>query len=143
MPAGQPIGPKRQRALQFYGRLLGAGYLVLGILGLLMVGFTPFAPADGDDLLVFSINPFTSLIHLAFGLVAIPAAESERHLRLLALAAGALMTLWAVLGYALDGSSADVFASNFEVATLHLATGLVGLGLAFGLPRRTPAAGTA
>jgi hypothetical protein len=143
MLGGQPIGPRRQRALQVYGRVVGAGYLVLGIIGLLLAGFTPFAPADGDTLLIFSINPFTTLIHLAVGLVVIPAAESERTLRPLALLAGVLMTVWAVLGYALDGSTADIFATNFETATLHLVTGLVGLGLAVGLPRRTPAAGTA
>jgi uncharacterized protein DUF4383 len=143
MLAGQPIGPKRERGLVFYVRLVGGIYLTLAILGLLMTGLTPFAPAEGDTLLVFSVNPLTNLIHLLVGLVAVPAAERLKMAQRLALWLGALMVVWAVLGFALDGSTADIFATNVEIALLHLATGLVGVGLAVGVPRRSPAAGTA
>jgi hypothetical protein len=143
MLAGQPIGPKRGRALVVYGRLVGGTYLTLAILGLLMTGLTPLAPAEGSELLVFSVNPLTNLIHLAIGLVAVPAAERPRTVQPLALGVGALMVLWGILGLALDGSTADVFASNFQTAGLHLVTGLVGVGLAVGVPRRAPAAETA
>jgi hypothetical protein len=140
---GQPIGPKRQRALVFYGRLVGGAYIVLGILGLLMTGLTPFAPSTGETMVIFAVNPFTNVLHLALGLIVVPAVERPGLVQRVALAVGALTVIWAVLGFALDGSTADVFATSVETAVLHLVTGLVGLGLAIGVPRRAPAAGTA
>jgi hypothetical protein len=140
MLTGQPIGPKRARALQFFGRTVGGTYLTLAILGLLMTGLTPLAPSEGSILGVFSLNPLSSLLHLAVGLAAVPMAERQTTAQRLALWLGAAMLVWAVVGFALDGSSADIFATGVETNLLHLATGLVGLGLAIGMPRRSPAA---
>jgi hypothetical protein len=70
----------------------------------------------------------------------VPLAERPATAQRLALWLGAAMLPWAVLGFALDGSGADIFATGLETNLLHLATGLVGLGLAIGVPRRSPAA---
>ena len=91
---GRPIGGKRQRALVFYGRLVGSGYLTLAILGLLMTGLTPFAPSEGDELFIFSVNPLTNLIHLV---VCLTVVQSSSYVLLLA------------IGY-LTGAQAPIFA---------------------------------
>jgi hypothetical protein len=119
---------------------VAGAYLTLAVLGLLMAGLTPLAPSEGSILAVFSVNPLSSLLHLAVGLAAVPMAERQTTAQRLALWVGAAMLVWAVVGFGLDGSSADIFATGVETNLLHLATGLVGLGLAIGMPRRSPAA---
>ena len=47
--------------------IIGAFYVLIGIIGFFVTGFGNFVQNTGDELLGFSINPFHNLVHLAIG----------------------------------------------------------------------------
>ncbi|MEA2220072.1 MAG: hypothetical protein QOJ35_2698 [Solirubrobacteraceae bacterium] len=47
--------------------LLGAFYVVIGIIGFFITGFSNFVQNTGDELIGFAINPFHNTVHLAIG----------------------------------------------------------------------------
>jgi hypothetical protein len=47
--------------------IIGAFYVLIGIVGFFVTGFTNFVQNTNDELLGFSINPFHNLVHLAIG----------------------------------------------------------------------------
>jgi hypothetical protein len=122
-----------------YARLLSGGYLLLGILGLLMTGWDHFSNVTGVSLFVFTVNPLTNLIHLLAGIVgtlmSVTPPWSRRYLLIL----GGLGIPFAVAGFLLDGTLSDFFATNTAMNVLHLTTAAVALLLAL-WPARTPAA---
>lgn len=48
--------------------LIGAFYVVIGIIGFFVTGFGKFVQDTPDKLLGFAINPFHNLVHLGIGL---------------------------------------------------------------------------
>lgn len=47
--------------------IIGAFYVVIGIIGFTITGFGNFVQNTGDELIGFSINPFHNLVHFAIG----------------------------------------------------------------------------
>jgi Domain of unknown function (DUF4383) len=47
--------------------IIGAFYVLIGVIGFFVTGFGNFVQNTGDELLGFSINPFHNLVHLAIG----------------------------------------------------------------------------
>jgi hypothetical protein len=47
--------------------IIGAFYVVIGIIGFFVTGFGNFLQNTGDSLIGFSINPFHNVVHLAIG----------------------------------------------------------------------------
>ena len=47
--------------------IIGAFYVLIGIVGFFVTGFTNFVQNTDDKLLGFSVNPFHNLVHLAIG----------------------------------------------------------------------------
>lgn len=47
--------------------IIGAFYVVIGIIGFTITGFGNFVQNTGDTLIGFSINPFHNLVHFAIG----------------------------------------------------------------------------
>ena len=47
--------------------IIGAFYVLIGIIGFFITGFGAFVSNTGDELLGFSINPFHNLVHVAIG----------------------------------------------------------------------------
>jgi hypothetical protein len=47
--------------------IIGAFYVLIGIVGFFVTGFTNFVQNTDDKLIGFSINPFHNLVHLAIG----------------------------------------------------------------------------
>lgn len=47
--------------------VIGAFYVLIGIIGFFITGFSNFVQNTGDALIGFSINPFHNLVHLAIG----------------------------------------------------------------------------
>jgi hypothetical protein len=47
--------------------LFGVLYVVIGVIGFAITGFSNFVQNTGDELIGFSINPFHNLVHLAIG----------------------------------------------------------------------------
>jgi uncharacterized protein DUF4383 len=133
-----PMSELQARLVVGYARLLAGGYLLLGILGLLMTGWDHFSNVTGVSLLVFTVNPLTNLIHLLAGIVgtlmSVTPPWSRRYLLIL----GGLGVPFAVAGFLLDGSLSDFFATNTAMNVLHLSTAAVALLLAL-WPARTAA----
>jgi hypothetical protein len=47
--------------------IIGLFYVVIGVIGFFVTGFSNFVQNTGDELIGFSINPFHNLVHLAIG----------------------------------------------------------------------------
>jgi hypothetical protein len=47
--------------------IVGAFYVLIGIIGFFITGFSNFVQNTGDALIGFSLNPFHNLVHLAIG----------------------------------------------------------------------------
>lgn len=47
--------------------IIGAFYVLIGVIGFFITGFGGFVQNTGDELIGFSINPFHNLVHLAIG----------------------------------------------------------------------------
>jgi hypothetical protein len=47
--------------------IIGAFYVLIGVVGFFITGFTNFFQQTDDALIGFSINPFHNLVHLAIG----------------------------------------------------------------------------
>lgn len=55
------------RPLQKAALAFGVGYFALGVVGFAVTGFTGLLDSAGSPLLVFHLNPFHNIIHLAVG----------------------------------------------------------------------------
>jgi uncharacterized protein DUF4383 len=53
--------------VQRVGPLVGAFYVLIGVVGFFITGFTNFVQFTGDKLIGFHINPFHNLVHLLIG----------------------------------------------------------------------------
>ncbi len=116
------------------GRVLGAVYVLVGVLGFTIVGGVGFAATDGRHLLgIFETNPLHNLVHVAVGAALLLAAG--RGARLAAAAntlVGAVYLLVAAAGlFALD-SKANLLALNGADNVLHAgsAIALLVIGVA-------------
>jgi hypothetical protein len=47
--------------------IIGAFYVIIGVIGFFVTGFSNFVQNTNDELVGFSINPFHNLVHLAIG----------------------------------------------------------------------------
>lgn len=47
--------------------VFGGTYFALGVIGFAVTGFTGWLEASGDQLIIFAINPFHNLVHIAVG----------------------------------------------------------------------------
>jgi uncharacterized protein DUF4383 len=47
--------------------IIGAFYVLIGVIGFFITGFGNFVQNTGDALIGFSLNPFHNLVHLAIG----------------------------------------------------------------------------
>ncbi len=47
--------------------IIGFFYVLIGVVGFFITGFSNFVQNTGDELIGFSINPFHNLVHLAIG----------------------------------------------------------------------------
>lgn len=57
--------------------LIGAFYVLIGIVGFGVTGFSNFVQNTDDKLLGFAINPFHNLVHLAIGVFLILMASNK------------------------------------------------------------------
>ena len=57
--------------------LIGAFYVLIGIVGFGVTGFSNFVQNTDDKLLGFAVNPFPNLVHLAIGVFLILMASNK------------------------------------------------------------------
>jgi hypothetical protein len=133
---------KNRTPLQVAALVVGAVFLVVGILG-----FIPGITTNYDDLGfvghdshakllgIFQVNGIHNIVHLLFGVVGLAAAKSWQGSRLFLVGGGAVyLALW-LYGLVVDFDSAFNFVSlNTADNWLHflLGVGMIGIGLALG-----------
>ena len=114
----------------------GAVYLLVGIVGFFVTGFSDFFAHDtGKNLLFFEINGMHNVVHIVVGLAGLALGRTLAGARtygwLLAVGYGAAF----VYGLLAIGKEWDFLSINAADNVLHIATALVGLVIAL-LPVR-------
>jgi hypothetical protein len=111
----------------------GAIYLLVGIVGFFITGFSDFFAHDtGKNLLFFEINGMHNVVHILIGVAGLVLARNLAGARaygwLLAVGYGAAL----VYGLIALGKDWDFLSLNAADNVLHGATALVGLVIALG-----------
>lgn len=119
------------------GLVLGAIYLLIGLVGFLLTGFDGFVSTDGPLLLgLFEINPLHNIVHLGVGALllfgALKGTPTSRKVNILV---GVVYLLVGVLGPFLTGSEANILALNSADHFLHIGSALALLAVGFGADR--------
>ncbi|MGH9023762.1 MAG: DUF4383 domain-containing protein [Acidimicrobiia bacterium] len=118
---------------QQFGYLFGAVYALVGIVGFVVTADVGFVATEGNNLIIFGLNPLHNVIHVAVGALFIAGARmGERTSRQVNLLVGGVYLLVGVVGFALVGTSANIIALNQADNLLHLATAAVALGVGSG-----------
>ncbi len=118
---------------QWYCLLVGAALLLAGILGFIAEA-TFDTPAGGrdrfGDLIVFEVNGWHNLVHLASGLVLLAAAARRSSAKVVALAFGLVYGVVTIIGL-IDGSDVlGLFPVNAADNVLHIALSVLGIASA-------------
>src|SRR3954471_17228779 len=121
--AREQHGPSRFPAPQIALLVIGALYLVWGIVGFFFLG-DPTTDLAGRDtnhgLLGLETNALQNLIHVALGLVALVGASNEKATRVSGVVlavVGAVLTIAGVVGLVV--SEANVLSQNLPVIIVH------------------------
>ena len=110
--------------------VFGVVYLLVGLVGFAVTGFSNFAGTDtGDKLLVFEINPLHNIVHLAIGVLLLLSSRAVATAKGANTAVGAVYLLVGILGLFLIGSDANILSLNGADNVLHLASAIVLLGV--------------
>ncbi len=132
----------RRGAHQWLALIIGAVYLVVGIVGFFVTGFEDWTLHNHDQhLLGFAINPLHNVVHLLIGLLGITLWRTPSGARtfgwILVIGYGAAF----VYGlFVVDNPDANFLNINWADNWLHLASVIGGLLVAL-LPYRTTATG--
>ncbi|WP_116451982.1 DUF4383 domain-containing protein [Blastococcus litoris] len=121
---------------EILGLAFGAVYLLVGIVGFFVTGFSDFFAHDtGKNLLFFEINGMHNVVHILIGLAGLALSRTLAGARtygwLLAVGYGAAF----IYGLIAIGKDWDFLSINGADNVLHIATALVGLVIAL-LPVR-------
>ena len=112
---------------QRFAAVFGVVYLLVGLAGFAVTGFSDFAGHHHHTLLIFAVNPLHNVVHLALALVWLVCAPRPQAARLADLAIGGVLGLVTVLGFMgvtdILGMSGFADPDNF----LHLATATLAL----------------
>lgn len=117
---------------QTYSLVFGATLLVVGIVGFFVnSSFDTGSNINGDDLIVFEVNGWENLVHIASGLVALALARTEASARLFALGFGAVYAVVTIWGFVDGNDVLNLLTVNTADNILHLA--IAGLAIAAGM----------
>jgi len=128
--AGSPAANGRDRTpAQIYSLVFGATLLLAGLLGFIADASFDVGPdVQGDELVVFEVNGWHNLIHLASGLLGLALWRSASGARTFALGFGAvylLVTAWGLI--AGDNILFGLAPINPADNVLHAAIALAGI----------------
>lgn len=118
---------------QIYALAFGATLLLVGILGFAVNSDfdTGDAVGTGDNLIIFEVNGWHNLVHIASGLLGLAMFRRNDTARLYALGFGAVYLLVTIIGFADGESVLGLLPVNGPDNVLHLL--IAGLGIAAGL----------
>lgn len=109
--------------------VFGVVYLLVGLLGFAVTGFSDFAGTKGDTLIVFDVNPLHNIVHLAIGALLLFSSKNVAAAKGSNTAVGAVYLLVGIIGLFVLDSSANILALNGADNVLHLASAIVLLGV--------------
>lgn len=117
---------------QWLALVIGAIYLLIGILGFFVTGFDGFFEHDHTQtLLGFAINPFHNIVHLLIGILGVTLWKSRRGARtygwILAIGYG-LTSIYGLI--VVDNPDANILNINAADNVLHIVSTLAGLAIA-------------
>ena len=117
---------------QLYALLFGAVLLAVGVVGFAVdSSFATGSGIEGDELLLFEVNGWHNLVHIASGALGLALAGSRAGARAFALGFGAVYLVVTIWGF-VDGSSVlGLLTVNTADNFLHLAIAALGLGAGF------------
>ena len=118
---------------QLLALIIGAVYLLVGIVGFFVTGFDDFFGHDTNEtVLGFEVNPFHNVVHILIGAAGLALARTLAGARtygwLLAVGYGATF----VYGLFAVGQTWDFLSLNWADNWLHLVSALAGLAIALG-----------
>jgi hypothetical protein len=119
---------------QLLALVIGALYVVIGLAGFFVTGFSGFVDPDGELLLgIFQVNPAHNVVHLLIGVAGLGLATTLVRARiygwLLAVGYGAAFVYG--LFFATTDHAANFLALNQADNVLHVASVVVGLVIVF------------
>ena len=138
MSTTSPSGAGRRAGNQILALLIGAVYLLVGLAGFLVTGFSGWTEHDhSQTLLGFAVNPLHNIVHIAVGLAGLALARSVGGARtfgwLLLVGYGATF----VYGLFAQNATWDFLNINAADNGLHLVSALAGLALILWPRRKT------
>ena len=121
--------PDRITPAQIYSLVFGATLLLVGILGFIAESsFNTGSDVNGSNLILFEVNGWHNLVHIASGLVGLALWRSVAGAKSFALGFGAVylvVTLWGFI----DGNDVlGLIPVNGADNVLHLLISLLGIG---------------
>jgi hypothetical protein len=129
---------------QLYSLIFGAVLLIVGIVGFFVnAKFGTGSKPAGDDLIVFKVNGWHNLVHIASGVLGIIAARTRESARLFALGFGAVYGIVTIYGFIAGTNVLGLLALNGADNVLHLVIAAAGLAAGFASTDRRATARTA
>ncbi|MEJ7717631.1 MAG: DUF4383 domain-containing protein [Thermoleophilaceae bacterium] len=113
---------------QLYSLVFGAVLLLVGILGFFVnASFAVGESVQRDQLILFDVNGWHNIVHIASGIVGLAMAGTPASARLFALGFGAVYALVFLLGLFMD-PLLGLLPINAADNVLHLLIALAGIG---------------
>ncbi|TFD32992.1 DUF4383 domain-containing protein [Cryobacterium cryoconiti] len=127
---------------RMFGIVLGALFLLLGLLGFTATGNVGFVATEGGLLLgTFEVNPMLNVVYMLLGAaLLIGGVASVRAAKIVNGTVGGILLLMGIIGFFIVGTEFNYLALNTADHVLNLVTGVALLGVALAAERRaTPA----
>lgn len=112
---------------QTFGLTFGVLYLLVGLLGFVVTGFSNFAEDTNTKLIIFDVNPLHNIVHLLIGAALLAGAKTHNSAKTMNTVIGvsylavALLGIFGVLSFlAIDRGLVPDF-------WLHLLSGILGV----------------
>ena len=122
----------RYTPAQIYALAIGATLLLVGILGFIAdSSFNAGSDVSGSNLIIFEVNGWHNLVHIASGLVGLALWRSAAGARSFALGFGAVYAIVTVWGFVDGNAVLWLVPVNAADNVLHLL--IAGAGIAAGL----------
>jgi hypothetical protein len=110
--------------------VFGVVYLLVGLVGFAVTGFSDFAGTNtGDKLIVFEINPLHNIVHILIGALLLLASRAVSTAKGANTLVGAVYLLVGIIGLFIIDSDANILSLNAADNVLHFASAIVLLGV--------------
>ena len=130
---------------RMFGIVLGALFLLLGLLGFTATGNVGFVATEGGLLLgTFEVNPMLNVVYMLLGAgLLIGGVTSVKAAKIVNGTVGGILLLMGIIGFFVVGTEFNYLALNTADHVLNLVTGAALLGVALAAERHvTPAMAT-